>query len=477
MSDETQNPTTGENHDDVDVDLLIAENQALKASLQRRFFWRRVLAWLLVVLTSLGVISSTIAIWAHETVFDTDEFMGTLDPALTDPALYAVIGDRASSSVLEALDLEEQITVALGRLDEYLSQALLEAIDLDERALDVLSRFDRPSLNALAPPIVESLETRVRGAIEAFFASEAFVSRFPELVRRSHEVTLALVRDELQELPNVYIADGEVRLNLIPFIAEALRTVAEDIRGFLPDLDLPTVISDRLDEGRAQLAEAIQAELPEDFGQVTVLSEDALGEVQAAVERLDRLVWLLVLATILFGALTILVSPTRRRTAVHLALGVVIGIVIASVAVRRLEGAILTQITSPDGNEAARVVLGRVFSSLRTAQLIVALGALVVGVVAYLAGRPAWVTRTIAVARSPETYDWIAGHYDLLRLLGIGVAAAVFFVVGLDAWPVIVIGLLLAGYLWLLMEARSRSAGPDSAPADVVAVGGGDAAD
>jgi hypothetical protein len=323
-------------------------------------------------------------------------------------------------------------------------------------------------LDALAPPIVESLETRVRDRVESFFASEAFVSRFPDLVRRTHEVTVALVRDELEELPNVYIAEGEVRLNLIPFITEALRTVVEDLRGFLPEIDLPAIVSDRLDEGREQLADAIQAELPADFGQVTVMSEDALGEAQAVAERLDRFVWLLVLGTILLAAVTIAVSPARRRTAVHLALGVVIGIVLAAVVVRRLESAILSQVTSPDGSEAARVLLGRVFSSLRTVQWLVAIGALIVGIVAYLAGRPAWVTRTVAAASSPRTFDRITSQYDLLRLAGIGVAVAAFFIAGLELWAVIVIGLLLTGYLWLLSEARKRSADAGTFPEKVV---------
>lgn len=472
MSDETQNQ--GDDRDDIDVDRLVAENQALKASLERRFFWRRILTWLLIVLTSLGAVASTVAIWAHQTVFDTDQFMETLEPALSDPALYAVIGDRASTSALEALDLDGRVTDALSRLDEYLSQALLDAIDLDQRARDLLGRFDRPSLDALAPPIVEALETRVRDRIESFFASEAFTSRFPGLVRRSHEVAIALVRDDLEELPNVYVADGEVRLNLIPFIVEALRTVVDDLRGFLPDIDLPTAISDRLAEGRAQLGEAIQAELPEDFGQLTVMSEDALVEVQTAAERLDRFVWLVVLATVAFAVLTIVVSASKRSTTVYLALGIVLGIIVASVIVRRLEAAILEQVTSPDGNQAARVLLGEVFSSLRAVQRLVGVSALVVGVVAYLAGRPAWVTRTVATAGSPETHDWIAGHYDLLRLVGIGIAAVALFVFGLELWTVVVIGLILAGYLWLISEGKQRSGGVNETPAEKVAVGGGD---
>lgn len=456
MSDGAENPV-GDSHEDVDVERLVAENQALKESLNRRAFWRRILVWLLVVLTSLGVVGSTIAIWAHQTVFDTEQFMETLDPALTDPALYAVIGDRAADSALEALDLDARITESLQQLDAFIAQELLEAIDLDERGRELLSRFDRPTLDALAPPIVEALESRVRGRIETFFASEAFVSRFPALVRRAHEVTVALVRNEMQELPNVYIAGGEVRLNLIPFIAEALRTVLDDIRGFLPDIDLPAAISDRLAEGREQLGAAIQAELPEDFGQLTFMSEDALVELQTGAERLDRFVWVVVGVTILLGVLTIAISTSRRRTAVHLALGIVVGFVVAALVVRRLEGAILEQVTTPDGSAAARVLVGRVFSSLRTVQLLVGLAALVVGVTAYLAGRPAWLTATVAKARSPQTSEWIAGHYDLLRLGGIAVALVALFVTGLELWSILVIGLLLAGYLWLLSEAKKRA--------------------
>lgn len=455
MTDEIEKPAEG--RESIDVEGLVAENQALKERLRRRTFWRQILTWLLVVMTSIGVVASTVAIWAHETVFDTDQFMETLEPALAEPALYDVIGDRAATSALEGLDLEGRVTDSLTRLDEFIAEALLEAIDLDDRGRELLSRFDRPTLDALAPPIVEALETRVRGGIESFFASEAFVSRFPALVRRSHEVTIALVRNELQELPNVYIADGEVRLNLIPFIAEALRTVAGDIRGFLPDINLPAAISDRLAEGREQLGEAIQAELPEDFGQLTVMSEDALAEIQTAAERLDRFVWVVVLVTVLMGVLTIVVSPSRRRTSVHLALGIVIGFVIAAIVVRRLEAAILEHVTSPDGTEAARVLMGRVFSSLRTTELVVALAALVVGVVAYLAGRPAWVTRTVANARSPQTADWVASHYGLLRLAGISVALVALFITGLELWAVVVIALVLGGYLWILWEAKRRS--------------------
>jgi hypothetical protein len=55
---------------------------------------------------------------------------------------------------------------------------------------------------------------------------------------------VALIRDDVAELPNVYIEAGEVRLNLIPVIAEALRLVVQDAGDLLPDISLPGTVAD-----------------------------------------------------------------------------------------------------------------------------------------------------------------------------------------------------------------------------------------
>ncbi len=464
--------------DDItEIDRLIAENEQMRARLRRRGLWRRVLTGLLVVLTSLSVVAATFAVWAHQTLFDTDQFMGTIAPALDDPALYDALGNRISEQVLDALDLDTRVTEGLASLDEFISQAVLDALDLDERAREILARFDRPSLTALAAPIVEGLESRIDTRVDAFVTSEQFTTRLPQLVRRAHEVTVALLRDDLVELPNVYVADGEVRLNLIPFIGEVLRRVAEEIRGFLPDLDLPDVVSDIAAEGREQLAAAIGTRLPEDFGQLTVMSEQTLSEAQSGVERLDRYVWALLVLSVLLIAVTVFVSPTRRRTALQIALGVVLGITVAAVVARRVEEAIVREIVSPDGEMATRALIGGVMSSLRTIELIVVLAAIVVAIVAYLAGRPRWLVGAqekyrLLTAEGPDGSrldQWVGRHFDVLRLTLIGLAALVFFLVGFGWVSVLVISLLLGLALWLMSEARSRSAsGAERVPAESV---------
>jgi hypothetical protein len=443
---------------------LRVENDALRARLSRRATIRKWLAVVLVVLTSLSVLVSTVAVWAHQTVFDTDRFMETVGPAFEDPALYSSMSDYVSEQTLAALDIEGRVTEGLSQLDEFLSEALVDAIDPDPRVLELLSRFDRPSLTALAPSISTALETRVVAVIDGFITSDEFAARLPELVRRAHAATIALIRNELAELPNVYIEDGDVRLNLIPLITEVLQRVLSEIRDFLPDVTLPAVISDRVDQGREELGAALRARLPEDFAQLTVMSEDKLVDVQDMAQRVDRAVWALILLTIVLLGATIALSPNRRRTLVQLAFGVVVSLVVAMVVVRRLETAILDAITSVDGQHAARALYAEVVSSLRRVTVIVAVTAIVIGVVAYLAGRPRWLTRlgergSRLTAPGPEGSEldrWIGAHFDALRIAGVALAVVVVFFTGIELVPVILVAGALALYLWAITEARRR---------------------
>lgn len=466
---------------DDELSRLKAENEALRTSLDRRAFWRKVLTVILVILTSVSVVVSTLAVWAHQVVFDTDRFMETVSPIVDDPRFYALVGDRASDAALEALDIENRLTEQLTAIDEYLSDALLDALDVSDRARDLLGRVNRPSLADLAPGIANALETRIDTRIHEFFASDAFVSRFPGLVARVHQAAVALARDDMAQLPNVYIADGEVRLNLIPYLAEALRTVAEDIRAALPDFDLPDVVSDQLEQGRDQLATALQANLPDDFAQLTVMSEDRLGEIQSLASSLDRYVWASVIVSLLLLVVTLLVSKNRRVTTLQLGIGIFAAVAIAAVIIRRVQTAVVSQVLDPDSSALAGEMVDGVLSGLRTIQLLLAVGAILVAVVAYLAGRPAWfanLTEKARVATEPapggSVVDrWVTAHAGPLRVGGVLLAVAVLFLTGLDLLTVVIIGLLLGGFLWLVAGSEKRVNGEDgSAPMEEVTVSG-----
>ena len=468
---DTSNSTDGRGSSASDAELsrLRSENEALRSRIATRTRWRRWLTVVLVFLTALSVVATTIAVWAHETVFDTGQFMEVVQPALDDPALYAAVSERVSDEIIVALDLEARIAATLTGVDEYLSQTLIEALDVGDRGQAVLDRVDRPSLAVLATPIAAALETRITEIVDVFITSPEFEARFTNLVEQAHMAGVALLRNDLAELPNVYIENGEVRLNLVPTITEALRVVASEIRDFLPDVTLPDVIANGVDEGKQQLAEAVNAQLPEDFGQITLLSEQKLVEAQDAAHRLDQFVWLLVLLSIVLVVVTVAVSPTRRRTVIQLALGIAAGLVIGVAAIRRLESAIVEQISNPNGRAAGESLLGEVVASLRTVAVILVVVALIVAIAAYLLGRPAWITNLSNRLKSGSTSEqgrsgldrWIAPRHDAMRIVGIAVAVIVLFITGIGLVSVVVVAGLLALYLWGISTATRRALNDD----------------
>jgi hypothetical protein len=463
---------------------LQAENEALRVRLSHRRTIRKWLSNVLVVLTVLAMVASLVAIWARETLYDTDRFMEVVQPALDDPAFYAALGDFIADESLEALDLETRIATALDQIDVYLSEALVGAIDPDPQVLARIQAFDRPTLSALAPSLSSALEERVVAIIDRFVTSEEFQARLPELVRQVHTGGIALISGDTASLPNVYTENGEVRLDLVPAITEALQRVVAELQEFLPDVTLPAPIAGAVDQGREQLreqlAEGLQARLPEDFGQLTLMTESALSEVQQTARQADRLVWAMAILALVLLGLSIAVSPARRRTVIELALGVVAALVLTMLLVRRLEAALLEQIVNPDGSHAVQQAYNELASSLRTIAVLVAVVAILISVVAYLAGRPAWISDighrwsglTAATPQGSELDRWIAGRFDLLRLGGIAVALGVVFLIGLELLPVLVIGVLLGLYLWAITASKQRIAALQ--PAGLVGAAGVD---
>jgi hypothetical protein len=463
---------------------LRVENDALRVRLSRRRTVRTWSSHALVVLTVVAMIASLVALWARETLYDTDRFMDVVQPALEDPAFYAALSARVAEESLEALDLETRVAAVLDQADLYLSEVLVDAIEPDPQALARVQAFDRPTLSGLAPPIAGALEDRVVAIIERFLTSDQFQARLPDLVRQVHTGGVALVSGDTASLPNVYTEDGQVRLDLVPVIVEALQGVVGEIEDFLPDVTLPAPVAGAVQQGReelrAELADALDAELPEDFGQLTLMTQSDLAEVQQVADQADRQIWVIALLALLLLGLSIVVSPDRRRTIIALALGVVAGLVTTMLAVRRLEAALLDQIVDADGRRAVSTAYGELASDLRSLVVVVAVAALVVGAVAHLAGRPTWVrdlgqrwTRLTTTTSAGTQLDrWIAARFELLRLTGIAVALGVVFLIGLELLPVLVISVLLGLYLWTIAAARQRIAAlAPAVPASAAGIG------
>lgn len=409
---------------------------------------RRWVAVVLVVATTLLVVASSVAVWAHRTVLDTDQFMDTVGPALDDPAFDAALADDITEQTLLALDLDTRVSQRLTELDAVLALALVERLEVDEGPLlEALgSRVDRPTLAALTPVVVDRLEDRVETVVDRLVASEAFGERLPQLVGRAHAAAIGIARADVEDYPNVYLTDDAVMLDTVPLVAEALRESLGGLGDMLPDVTVPDAVADRAPEARAQLGDALGTRLPEDFGQVALMDRETFDLVRAGVVTADRAVWLLLALTVVLIVATVLVAPDRRRAAVQLGIGVVVGLVLAAALVGRLRGLVVDVARTPDGERVAEVLFDAVAGGLHEIFWLVGVIAAVAVVVGVLLGRPAWLES--AAARRPwvrtvtgedgRLAHGVARHADALRLAVIGLAVLVVVLTGFS-WVALVL--------------------------------------
>jgi hypothetical protein len=186
---------------------LEAENERLRSTLattrRRGRVWRRVrgiLVWVLVVLTSVGVLATTTAFWAQRTVFDTDKYVALVTPVIDDPAVQNQVAARLTAQVVQALDLEGRV------------QAILPS-----------------ELQALAGPLTSQVQSFLQKRIHAFVASDAFRSVWVEANTVAHQKIVALLKGDMAQLPNVVITSGEVRINLLGAVARVLQSLGQDL--------------------------------------------------------------------------------------------------------------------------------------------------------------------------------------------------------------------------------------------------------
>ena len=435
---------------------------------------RKWIAVLLVVVSSIFVVISAVAVWAHRTVFDTDVFMATIEPAIEDPQFTASLSDYLTDEITGALALEERLQEPLANLDAFLTSALFGLLGIDEGTLGFLGQIDRPTLAALAGPIADELNGRIEMRVDQVMTSNTMQELIPEVVRRAHQGATALIAGDIEETPNISIVEGEVRLNTLPIIARVLQEVVGELRDVLPDVNVPDAISDRVPEAVAQFKESLGDRVPDDFGQIALMSEERLNAAQATADRVHRWVWGIVILTVILIVVTVFVSQTRRRTGIQLGIGVVVASVIGVAVVNRLESALIAEIADPVAGETAATLFGHLLAGLRNGVIAVIVVSTIIALVLYLMGRPRWVTTTgekvggmmPGSTESGGLNRWIAAHYDLLRVAAVAIALLALFLIGIGIVALLVIGGILALVLWWLAQVRDA----DAAQPEVVGV-------
>jgi hypothetical protein len=322
---------------------------------------RGVLAGLALLLACFTIVIATAAVWVHQVALDTDRFTGLVTDVVDDPAVVEPIAARVSQQVVTALEIESRVAELLPDRAAPLARPLTEAV---REAID--QRLQR----ALSNPDVQAAFLRVLSA--------------------THSQVVAFLRGDTAVLT---VEDGYLQLNVFPVVGVAL-TELQSI-GLIPaDVQLPDLSAD---EAPAVVAERLETALgitlPADFGTVQLMQADGLATAQTAVRAFDVVVITLIVLSVLLIALAIWLARDRRRMVVYAAVGTVVAVLIARLALRGAASVVVGGIADEGVQRTVVTILDATVQDLIDLTTYVLVGAIALAVVAYVAGRPPWLVR------------------------------------------------------------------------------------
>jgi hypothetical protein len=261
--------------------------------------------WVLIGAVAVLTAVTTLAVWAGRTVLDSDRF----------------------SSVVQGSLEDERVTEALST---YLTTQITTVIDLDQLARDVIPGERDLLAGPLAQAAYEFIETRVNTLI----GSEQFIDWFTRAVETAHRAAINVIEGNTSDA--VSTDDGGVVINLAPVIAAVLDRLGAD--GLVDRLaDMPTLDENpQLAELTSRLSTALGVQLPDDFGQVTVVETGTLDQVEAIVQFARRFVWLLVAISAVGIAALIAFARERRKTIFQLGLAIIVADILVYAVFARL---------------------------------------------------------------------------------------------------------------------------------------------
>jgi len=314
-----------------------------------------VVAAVLVVLTTLTISFTVLAVWAHQTTLNTDRFVGLVSKATNDPVVIDSLSQKLANQIVTGLDVQTRL------------QNILP---------DIADRF--------AAPLTEGITDRLRTAIANVLGNPQFHDTLESLIAGAHEKLLAVLRGDT---PNVQIANGVVTIDLVSLASSALIELQND--GVLPaDITIPTPEPFASHEEQvARINAALGTNLQPDFGQVELTrGGQGLNAGAIIVRAFDATTIGLLVASAILGVITVWFADRRWRAV----LAIVVGISIVSALLMLFLGAVSSRaadtVASPEGHVLIASIIRTLAQSLFLWLVIVAITALFIGGAAVMLG-------------------------------------------------------------------------------------------
>ncbi len=399
--------------------------------------WRRVGVYVLAVLTCLSILTSSVGVWAHRTLLNTDSWVNAVAPLASNPDVTDALAKEVTTQLLTVINAQQ----------------------LAENALPDKAKV-------LAAPLTAAVGQFVERTVAELLQTDTFKTFWVEANRRLHSRAVKVLRGDTKA---VLTDGGTVQLNLLPLIADALRFIQGNAPGLLGDAStVPDITVDTpVDEARQQLSTALGRTAPPTFGVITVFQSDKLKAAQDAVSLFDKITIGLVVATVLLLIATIALALDRRRILIVLGLGTVVAIALAAAVINAIKGQVLDLITDPQARLAARTTVTTMVNRLHLiTDALVAIG-LAVALIAFLTGGSRLavairrgtvhgfraITGRVDPANQPKALTWLQGHVVEARWAGAVLGVLILFFL-INGWwglffTVLLVGLYQAALAYL----------------------------
>jgi hypothetical protein len=364
---------------DVDRPLVPTDRTERARADGARAMARTVIAGLLGVVAVIGLVASTAAVWAHETVFDEGPVTGAFDEALMRPVVTAELGSFVARETMAAIDLGSRMEARLPR-----------------------------NLTPLIPPIVGGVTAELERRVTATLRTDEARTIVLTVVGQGHASLLRLL-DGDGLLDGVTLTDDRIVVDALPLIELGLAALAD--LGVVPDITVAPLAEGNPSARIDRLEASLDRVLPDDFGTLVVYEGGAVASGATAVAAAQDLVALVRRALVALVALTIVVavaSVVAARGRARALLVLSSATCLAFVVARLLLAEVVATAPSLAKGEGARSAVDAVLSSLTSglaASLIVAaiISALIAGAAALeLTGvRARWTARLRTRADRP----------------------------------------------------------------------------
>ncbi|MEW2404143.1 hypothetical protein [Streptomyces sp. NPDC046862] len=415
-----------------------------RASTVRHRRLRQVGASILLLLALLLAPLAVVAAWIDNTVSDTDNYVETVAPLASEPAVQNVVIDRLTNRVVKNIDVKA------------VTDALTKSLQNAGAPPRVVAGAD-----ALTGPLQSAVRSVVDRVVTRVVTSDAFKTVWVDANRQAHAAVLNVLTGENS---GVVQAKGDtIQLNV----------------GQLVD-----VVKQRLvDAGFAKAAD-----IPAPDRTITLFETKKLSTAQDTLRVLDVVgVWLPIV-TIVLAALAVWTAPGHRVMLMITATGVGVMMVLLLVALAVARRVYLDSVPSsalpPD---AASAIYDTVVRFLRDSTRTLLVVAVITGLAAYMFG-PGRVARAVrhtadrgttaagdalgrAGMRTGRAGRWLAAHQKWTTggVIAAGALALLLWNAPTVAVVAIVLGIVLA--VLIVLAILAAAAGPPSAAPAAPAAG------